>query len=111
MTEPEGVNRRNTSDESFALDDEALAALPSSLATGLLADRVVIISGGGSGIGRSTAWLAARAGAQGIVSGRTQEKLKRVSAGPPGRGLRCDAVTVRIRDASPVDAGVTSVLQ
>jgi citronellol/citronellal dehydrogenase len=104
-----GDNCSDTSDESFALADEALAALPSSLATDLLADRVVIISGGGSGIGRSTAWLAARLGAQVIVSGRTLEKLGRVSAALTARGLKCDALAVDIRDRVAVDALFTSV--
>jgi citronellol/citronellal dehydrogenase len=104
-----GDNCSNTSDESFALADEALAALPSSLATDLLADRVIIISGGGSGIGRSTAWLAARLGAQVIVSGRTLEKLGRVSAALTARGLKCDALAVDIRDRVAVDALFTSV--
>jgi citronellol/citronellal dehydrogenase len=110
MTGSAGGNRSNTSDESFALDDEALTALPSSLATNLLADRVVIISGGGSGIGRSTAWLAARLGAQVIVSGRTLEKLTQVSAALTARGLKCNAITVDIRDRDAVDALFTSVL-
>src|ERR1700730_18821744 len=109
MTRSAGGNRPHTSDESFALGDEALAALPSSLATDLLTGRVVIISGGGSGIGRSTAWLAARLGAQVIVSGRTLEKLERVSAALTARGLKCHAITVDIRDRVAVDALFTSV--
>jgi len=39
-----GGNRPNTTDESFALEDEALATFPSSLAANLLADRVVVVS-------------------------------------------------------------------
>jgi citronellol/citronellal dehydrogenase len=110
MTASAGGNHPNTSGESFALSDEALAVLPSSLATELLADRVVIISGGGGGIGRSTAWLAARLGAQVIVAGRTLEMLERVSAALTARGLKCDAITVDIRDRVAVDALFTTVL-
>src|SRR3979411_1234956 len=110
MTGSAGGNRSNTSDESFALDDEALTALPSSLATNLLAGRVAIISGGGSGIGRSTAWLAARPRGGCIVSGRRLEKLERVSAALTARGLKCDAIKVDIRDRDAVDALFASVL-
>src|SRR5579862_2140520 len=104
MTRAADGNRPKPSDESFALEDEALAAFPSSLATNLLTDRVVIISGGGSGIGRATAWLAARLGAQVIVSGRTLEKLTRVSTALTARGLKCDAIAADIRDRVGVDA-------
>src|SRR5262245_12653585 len=88
----------------MSLSDHTLAALPSSLASDLLAGRVIIVSGGGSGIGRATAWLAARLGAQVIVTGRTLEKLQRVSAALTTRGLKCDAIAVDIRDRVAVDA-------
>jgi len=117
MTPSPGDSHTSTTDESMALEDEALdledealATFPSSLAANLLADRVVIVSGGGSGIGRATAWLAARARAQVIVSGRVLEKLTRVSAALMARGLRGDAIAADIRDRVAVDALFTSVL-
>ena len=40
-----------------------LAERPLSFAPGLLKGKVVVVSGGGSGIGRATAWMAVRLGA------------------------------------------------
>ena len=85
------------------LDDEELAALPTSLAEDLLSGRVVVISGGGSGIGRATAWLAARLGAEVVICGRNPDKLVRTRDAIIGHGLRCESVALDIR--SRVDVG------
>jgi len=108
-TTAQGGNHPDTSRDSFALKDETLATLPSSLATNLLAGRIVIVSGGGSGIGRAAAWLAARLGAQVIIAGRTPKKLERVSAALAARGLKCEAVPTDIRNQAAVDALFTTV--
>ena len=86
------------------LGDEELAALPTSLAKDLLSGRVVVISGGGSGIGRATAWLAARLGAQIVVCGRTPDKLARTSDAIVRHGLKCESVALDIRSRTNVDA-------
>jgi tripartite-type tricarboxylate transporter receptor subunit TctC len=44
-----------------------LAERPLSFAPGLLKGKVVVVSGGGSGIGRATAWMAVRLGASVVV--------------------------------------------
>ena len=85
------------------LGDEELAALPTSLAKDLLSGRVVVISGGGSGIGRATAWLAARLGAEVVICGRNPDKLVRTRDAIVGHGLRCESVVLDIR--SRVDVG------
>ena len=85
------------------LGDEELAALPTSLAKDLLSGRVVVISGGGSGIGRATAWLAARLGAEVVICGRNPDKLVRTHDAIVGHGLRCESVVLDIR--SRVDVG------
>jgi citronellol/citronellal dehydrogenase len=95
---------------NFALTDEQLATLPSSLSPDLLAGRVVVISGGGSGIGRATAWLAARLGAQVIVCGRTPNKVNQVSTALSARRLKCDAALVDIRQRASVDELFSTVL-
>jgi NAD(P)-dependent dehydrogenase (short-subunit alcohol dehydrogenase family) len=92
------------SEQSFMLGADELATLPTSLAKGLLADRVVIISGGGSGIGRATAWLAARLGARVVIGGRDPDKLARTTDAIVGYGLKCESVAVDIRSRSDVDA-------
>lgn len=58
--------------------NEDLAVHPTVFAGDALADSVVWVSGGGSGIGRATAWLAARIGARVVISGRKEEKLAAV---------------------------------
>jgi citronellol/citronellal dehydrogenase len=92
------------SDQTFRLRDEELAALPTSLAKDLLSGRVVVISGGGSGIGRATAWLAARLGAQVVICGRDPEKLARTSDAIIERGLKCEGITLDIRARGAVDS-------
>ena len=62
-----------------------------------LADQIVIITGGSSGIGRETALRMARSGAQVVVISRDEAGLTRtvrdiVSEGGRARHLVCDAV-------------------
>ena len=85
------------------MSDEELGGHSSALAAGLFKDRRVVISGGGSGIGRATAWLAARLGAQVLICGRSLEKLTRVSTALTARGLSCQALALDIRDRAAVD--------
>jgi riboflavin kinase/FMN adenylyltransferase len=60
------------------MSDAELATRPCSLVPGLLRGRTVVISGAGSGIGRASAWVAARLGARVVLCGRSAEKLARV---------------------------------
>ena len=92
------------SEQTLRLRDEELAALPTSLAKDLLSGRVVVISGGGSGIGRAIAWLAARLGAQIVICGRTPDKLARTCEAIIGHGLKCESVALDIRSRTDVDA-------
>jgi citronellol/citronellal dehydrogenase len=92
------------SEQPFMLGAEELATRPTSLAKDLLADRVVIISGGGSGIGRATAWLAARLGARVVIGGRNPDKLARTTDAIVGRGLKCESVVLDIRSRTGVNA-------
>ena len=85
------------------MSDEELAGHDSALAAGLFKDRRVVISGGGSGIGRATAWLAARLGAQVLICGRSLEKLTRVSTALTARGLSCEALALDIRERAAVE--------
>jgi len=85
------------------IPDEELATRPTTLAAELLRERVVVVSGGGSGIGRATAWLAARLGARVVVCGRKVEKLERVSTAILARGFACEAVPLDIRERAAVD--------
>jgi citronellol/citronellal dehydrogenase len=91
-------------EQTFVLSDEELATRPTSLAKDLLSERVVVISGGGSGIGRATAWLAARLGARVVICGRNAEKLARTSDAIVQRGFKCEAARLDIRERTDVEA-------
>jgi citronellol/citronellal dehydrogenase len=92
-----------TNQQTFALSDLELASRPTSLAADLLSGRVVLISGGGSGIGHATAWLTARLGARVVICGRNVDKLTRTSEAMVRRGLECEIATLDIRERASVE--------
>src|SRR4051794_19578017 len=74
---------------------------------GLLDGQVVLLSGGGSGIGRVTALELARLGARVTICGRRLEPLEETaSLGSGITPLTCD-----IREEDQVDALVDAVLE
>ena len=62
----------------------------------------VFISGGGSGIGKATAWLWARLGARVIICGRNLEKLDSAAEPMLELGLDVTTKTLNIRDPEAV---------
>lgn len=95
----------------LALSDADLAAHPTNLAAGSLAGRTLLVTGGGGGIGRATAWLAARLGARVAIAGRRLERLTPVAEAMRQHGLDCLAVTVDIRQRDSVEAMFDTVAQ
>jgi citronellol/citronellal dehydrogenase len=85
------------------MSDAELAEHPSALAPRLLAGRVVVVSGGGSGIGRATAWLAGRLGARVVICGRRAEKLQAVAAAMQAAGHECAALPLDIRERARIE--------
>ncbi len=82
---------------------EQLAAHATVYADKLLKDQVFLISGGGSGMGRATAFLAARLGAQVMICGRNEEKLRSAAADAERLlGKRIDHHALTIRDPDQV---------
>ena len=80
-------------------------------APGLLTDRVVVVSGGGTGLGRATALELARLGADVVVCGRRREPLEATVAAIDDLDGRAEAVAMDIRDDEAVDALFDGVLE
>lgn len=78
---------------------------------GLFDGQVVIVTGGGSGIGRCTAHELAALGALVVLVGRKQDKLERVEAEIKEDGGSADWVSLDIRDEEAVSAGIATVLE
>ena len=74
---------------------------------GLFDGQVVLVTGGGSGIGRCTAHELAALGAHVVLLGRKPEKLQAVAAEIAEDGGRCGFHACDIRD----EAGVRSAIQ
>jgi citronellol/citronellal dehydrogenase len=77
---------------------------------GLFEDKVIIVTGGGSGIGRCTAHELAALGAHVVITGRNPDKLVRVQAEIETAGGRVSSQVCDIRDDAAVIATVDAVL-
>ena len=89
--------------------NDELARQPTIFAPGLLSGQIVFASGGGSGIGRATAWLAARLGAHVVVGGRTEEKLQGVVDAINGAGLSASYQVLDIRQRHSVEQAFAAI--
>lgn len=77
---------------------------------GLFAGQTIIVTGGGSGIGRCTAHELASLGAHVVIAGRTEEKLTTVKAEIEAAGGLVTAVVCNIREEDQVSALFAQVL-
>jgi citronellol/citronellal dehydrogenase len=76
----------------------------------LFSGTVVVVTGGGSGIGRCVAHELAALGAVVVVIGRKREKLEAVIAEITEDGGRAEAVALDIRDEEAVKAAVADIV-
>ena len=98
-------SRPGLRDEAYGMSDETLATAPSVYRDGLLNDQVVIVSGGGSGLGKAMAFLLSRLGARVMICGRREEKLKAtVDAIREHVGAEVAWQAMTIRDPGAVEA-------
>jgi citronellol/citronellal dehydrogenase len=82
----------------WGFSDEELARMPLVYRDDLLAGRVFIVSGGGSGLGRAIAFTLARLGANVMICGRRLERLEQTAASirkHVGRDIAYHAMTIR----------------
>jgi citronellol/citronellal dehydrogenase len=90
--------------EDMSSIEQALWSAPTVYHPELFAGKNVLVSGGGTGIGRAVALLFARLGARVVVCGRTLEKLERVAAFARTQGAWMLPVEANVRDPLQVQA-------
>ncbi|MCP3137001.1 SDR family oxidoreductase [Pyxidicoccus xibeiensis] len=82
----------------------------SLFAPGCFKDRTIIVTGGGSGIGRCTAHELASLGAHVVLLGRKREKLDAVAREITEDGGACSLEALDIRDEEAVKAAVARIV-
>jgi citronellol/citronellal dehydrogenase len=77
---------------------------------GLFEGKTVLVTGGGTGLGRCTAHELAALGANVVIAARRLEPLEKTAAEITEAGGRCDTVQLNIRDEKAVDAVVAGIV-
>jgi citronellol/citronellal dehydrogenase len=77
---------------------------------GLFDASVILVTGGGTGIGRCTAHELAALGATVVIGGRRREVLDATAEEIAAAGGKCDVVELDIRKEDAVDAAVAAVV-
>lgn len=88
----------------LGLDDADLAVLPTVYGPEAFAGKTVLISGGAGGIGRATACLLGRLGAQVIIAGRDEGRLEAAVQAMRAAGLKAAGKVVNVRDPATITA-------
>lgn len=77
----------------------------------IFSDQVVLITGGGTGLGRATAKLFAQLGASIIIAGRREEKLKEAADEISESGAEVEIFPLDIREAAKVQSMVDRAVE
>ncbi len=77
---------------------------------GLFDGSVVLVTGGGTGLGRCTAHELASLGAQVVIAARRTKQLEQTAAEIAEAGGHCDTIAVNVRDEDAVERMIASVL-
>ena len=85
--------------------------MKSPFARDLFKEQVVLITGGGTGIGLTTARLFAYSGARIIISGRRLEPLHAAQAKIEAMGARCLSVTCDIREPDDTQSLINACIE
>jgi citronellol/citronellal dehydrogenase len=78
---------------------------------GLFEGQVILVTGGGSGIGRCIAHELASLGATPVLAGRREEPLEQVVSEIVQVGGQADALVLNIREQEAVDAAVAGLVE
>lgn len=95
----------------FGRSDDDLAAMPLTFRDGLFADRVVLVSGSGRGIGKAIAFQFARLGAKVALCGRDEARLAATAGKLAALGAEALAHPMSIRDPDAVSRLYDAVWQ
>src|SRR5436309_15639104 len=76
---------------------------------GLFEGQTIIVTGGGSGIGRCTAHEIAALGAHVVITGRKADKLATVKAEIAAAGGSCETHAVDMRDEAQVKEAIAAI--
>ncbi len=86
----------------YGMSDDELLAYQSSYRDDLMKDQVVLVSGGGTGIGKAIAVLFAKLGANIVICSRKEENLRETEALLQQMGSGCDIQAMTIREPDQV---------
>jgi citronellol/citronellal dehydrogenase len=77
----------------------------------LFAGQVILVTGGGTGIGRCTAHELAALGATVVVAARRKEKLDETAAEIADAGGICDVALLNLRDEEMIESAIASIVE
>ena len=100
-----------TQGERFGFSDEELASQTTVYKEGLFREKVCLVSGGATGLGKAVAGLFGRLGAKIVLCGRSQEKLEAVLPFFDRFGVEVMTQAMTIRDPEAVEELFDKVYQ